>query len=57
VNAKFACEMAADPENSRPMYLEMLKLVLDKIGAYWELGALILGKRWGDLLLSLRAWA
>ena len=46
VNAKFACERAADPEHSRPLYLEMLKLVLGKIGAYWELGALILGEQW-----------
>lgn len=44
VNAKFACELAADPENPRPMYLEMVKLVLGKIGTYWEIGALILDK-------------
>lgn len=44
LNAKAACELAANPDESRPMYLEMLKLVLGMIGAYWQIGASVLGE-------------
>lgn len=44
INARAACEMAADSEDRRPLCLEMLKLVLGKIGTYWQIGASVLGK-------------
>ena len=44
INAKYACDLATNPEESRPLYLEMLKLVLGKIAAYWQIGASVLGK-------------
>ncbi|KAJ9608844.1 hypothetical protein H2200_006615 [Cladophialophora chaetospira] len=42
INAKTACELAAHPGDSRPMYLEMLKLVFGVIGTYWQIGASVL---------------
>ncbi|OAP62024.1 hypothetical protein AYL99_04227 [Fonsecaea erecta] len=43
MNAKTACELAANPDESRPIYLEMLKLVLGAIGSFWQIGASVLG--------------
>ncbi|EXJ76364.1 uncharacterized protein A1O5_00872 [Cladophialophora psammophila CBS 110553] len=45
INAKTACELAASPDESRPIYLEMLKLVLGAIGSFWQIGASVLGER------------
>ncbi|OAL38582.1 hypothetical protein AYO20_02232 [Fonsecaea nubica] len=42
INAKTACELAAHPDESRPIYLEMLKLVLGAIGSFWQIGASVL---------------
>ena len=53
LNAKTACQQAANPEESRPMYLEMLKLVLGVIGAFWQIGTSVLGKKLQDLSQGL----
>lgn len=39
-----ACRMAKHPEHPRPVFLEMLKLVVGKIGDFWEIGSSMLGK-------------
>ncbi|KIW99158.1 uncharacterized protein Z519_00821 [Cladophialophora bantiana CBS 173.52] len=44
INAKTACEFAASPDESRPIYLEMLKLVLGAIGSFWQIRASVLGE-------------
>ena len=44
INAKTACRKAANPEEPRPMYLELLKLVLGVIGSYWQIGTSVLGE-------------
>ncbi len=56
LNAKTACQQAANPEESRPMYLEMLKLVLGVIGVFWQIGTSVSGKKPQDLSQDFSDW-
>ena len=53
LNARVACKMAADVEESRPMYLEMLKLVLGRIATYWQIADSVLGRSSSLISFSL----
>jgi hypothetical protein len=51
-NAIAACRMARDPERPRSIFLEMLKLVIGNIGAFWEIGSAMLGTFLTNTLLK-----